>query len=300
MVIIIIASWLLLIYRIPKESMLMAEVQNSGHALALFTLAFTFSLYFDKFFASSSRRTVILSFCVCVVFSGLVEIVQSKIGRSASWSDFLMDLVGISAGALAFLSLKIKGMSQFILPFVALTLLLGCFISPFRWLYAEKVRDSVFPIIGDFETPAVNRYFKGSYSASLTVVDAPEEWLGNESKVARIDVRPGSWPGIQAFEMQDDWRDYSTLKFQVYNPQAESLRVVLRVNDTNHDNKHDDRFNRTYDLAPGEHEISVEIDDIIHTRSGRVLNQKRLQNLMVYMNKPTATYTLYFDNFRLE
>jgi hypothetical protein len=80
----------------------------------------------------------------------------------------------------------------------------------------------------------------------------------------------------------------------------EKLDLVVRIHDASHNNEHDDRFNQTFTLEPGEHVIKIPVGKIESTRSGRKLQLGKMRVIMLYLNRPKEEYTLYFDNFRLE
>jgi hypothetical protein len=84
-------------------------------------------------------------------------------------------------------------------------------------------------------------------------------------------------PGLQLFEPEPDWRGHSVLKIDLVNPGDRSLRLVVRVHDAMHDQRHEDRFNRAFTLAPGSRRVlEIPIDDIESAPRGRPLDLSRV------------------------
>lgn len=298
----LLAAWLLLFARLPSASVAARELQNSGHAVAFFVLGFFFILYLYKFvFRSSLIKSVFVAALILLLFSGATEFVQIFIERDASWSDLLNNALGIVCAALALTGFYTRRYIRWLCFFSVAIALLWNFRSPVYWYYAGLKRDAIFPVLGDFELAAAHRYFAGRYAAKYSIVESPADWKENATKVAKVIFPPQrAWPGLHLIEMPSDWSGYRTLRFEAFNPQASPLKIVVRVHDAHHNNEHGDRFNRTFKLAPGEQTIEVSVEDILNTRSGRVLDIKRIDGMMVYMFKPASIMTLYFDNFQLE
>src|SRR5690606_20793483 len=112
--------------------------------------------------------------------------------------------------------------------------------------------DAQFPLLGDFESVWTSRFFERRYHGKFTRTPAPESWLSNQSMVARVDFHPGSWPGLAAFDLRGNWGQYDNFVFEVFNPHQQILELTVRIHDTFHNHQHDDRFNITLKLEPGE------------------------------------------------
>ncbi len=294
--------WLLVNYHLSGKSQFQAALQDSGHALIFWCLALVLAVLFRKLRPSGNIKIVVVaSVLACVVTGAAVEIIQSTmVGRDSSWSDLFLDTIGAAAGGAVFLSFYAKRALRIIYLAGASALLTVSLSSPLLWLYAGYQRDRAFPLIADFENTWLNKFIDTEYSASYSIVPAPGDWKENSSNVVKVDFDTGPWPGLISRDVSDDWRNYNYFVFEVFNPQQQELQLVLRINDKHHNNRHADRFNRTYEIKPGHREIKVAIDDITRGPSTRKMDMEHVFGTMVYMLRPPRPYTLYFDNFRLE
>lgn len=293
--------WLLVNYHLPGKSQFQATLQDSGHALVFFCLSLVFAVLFRRLVPDVNRKKhAFTALFACILTGAVVEMVQSQVGRESSWSDLFLDTIGAAAGSAVFLSFYERRRLKIIYLTIAFVLLAMSLSSPLIWLYAGYQRDSAFPVIADFENTWLNKFIDARYSARYSIVPAPEAWGGNTSSVAKVDFDTGPWPGLISRDVSGDWRKYQYFVFEVFNPQQEELKLVLRINDKHHNNRHADRFNRTYDIKPGHREIKVAMDDIMLGPSTREMDMEHVFGTMVYMLRPSRPYTLYFDNFRLE
>lgn len=297
----VLTVWLLVNYHLPGKSQFQATLQDSGHALVFFCLSLVFAVLFGRLRPDGDKKThAFTALLACILTGAVVEIIQSQVGRESSWSDLLLDTIGAAAGSAVFLSFherrRLK-ITYLVLAFVLLAISLS---SPVIWLYAGYQRDSAFPVIADFENTWLNKFIDARYSATYSIVPAPEAWKENTTRVAKVNFDTGPWPGLISRDVSGDWRKYRYFVFEVFNPQEQELKLVLRINDKHHNNLHADRFNRTYDIKPGHREIKVAMDDIMRGPSTREMDMEHVFGTMVYMLRPSQPYTLYFDNFRLE
>ena len=293
--------WLLLEVELPGDTRAVYELQNAGHVL-IFSLI-TFSLIYALhryWFKTSLWPPIICALSFGLFFGGATEFIQPNFGRDSSWDDLYKDIQGSAAGLFFYIAFNFSNWKRYFFAVVASAIVIFGLSSPFAMFYAKQKRDAKFPMLGDFESAIESRYFEKSYSGVFTRVLAPKEWSSNHSTVARVEFHPGSWPGLQAFDLRGNWGKYQNLKFSVFNPQNENLNLVVRIHDASHNQEHSDRFNQTFAIKPGEHEISIPIEKIKTTRSGREMKMGKIRVLMLYMSKPEKEYVLYFDDFRLE
>lgn len=292
--------WVLFFYRLPGNNAYWGALQDSGHSLLFTLFSFLFSHCLRRIKRTLSlRNTFIISFVVCLLFGALVELIQSRIGRQASWSDFWLDTAGTLSGLLLFSAVSIRGRIRYALLLLAAIPLFISLFEPLTWKHAEIQRKKLFPSIANFDNFWLNKYVHSRYSGRLSFIKAPEEWEGNHSSVAKLDFRPGSWPGLYLVEVEKNWRGYQNFNFEVYNPSDQTLVLVLRIHDRLHNHKHSDRFNRTFHIAPGVHSYSVSLDDVEHAPKKRDMNMGMIHQVFFYMSRPKESHTLYFDNIAL-
>lgn len=292
--------WLLFIYRLPGDNAYWAALQNSGHALIFFVLSISFASLLSSIFDQSNFLKILLvCFILCAAFGGGVEILQSQYNRQASWPDFWLDIAGTTSGLLVYVAFVCGREKRILFLCLALVPLSISFYEPLKWKFAEVHREKRFPVLADFDDSWLNLYVEARYSGELLYVDAPSAWKEKKGKVAQLNFLPGSWPGMYLVEVERDWRRYSTLQFEIFNPSSKPATLVLRVHDSEHTHRHKDRFNRTFRVKPGSHRFAVDLADIESAPKSRKMNMYHVDQVFIYMARPKQPYTLYFDNIQL-
>lgn len=286
---------------LPGNSRVIYELQNSGHTLLLCLITFGFLYPAHRYwFPASLWRAVASAITLSLLFSGASEFIQPWFGRDSSWEDLYQDLLGILAGLLFYFAFISRVKKRYLNAALAWLVVLFGLSDPIIWFYAKELRDKKFPLLADFESGIGSRFYEARYGAVLARVPAPEAWQTNESTVAQVEFKSGTWPGINAFDLRGNWGAYQQLVLEIYNPHSEILEIVVRIHDEKHNGQHDDRFNQTFQLAAGLNELAIPVERIAKTRSGRNQRMNKVRVMMVYMSRPQRDYTLYFDNFRLE
>ena len=97
----------------------------------------------------------------------------------------------------------------------------------------------------------------------------------------------------------EDWSAYDFLKADIYNPSAETIKLVLIIKDTK-GNSYADRFDAEYQIVPGHNVLAVNLNDLSRNRGqGRLDTQKIMQYVFAMVNSGQDA-VLYFDHIRLE
>lgn len=302
LVTLLISCWLLLSYRLPGNTHFWQSLQNSGHAILFFAVAFVFSslLTLTRY---KTRPYFIATgvFVVCLVFGGLVEVIQGFIGREPSWGDMWLDAQGTAAGIAVFGVIFTRSFSRIVASVLAAALLFNSLSLPIRWLIAEQQRDEHFPVIADFENRWLTMFVDGRSRAKASVVSTPPAWSNNLSaRVLQVKFDKGRWPSVVFFELVPNWSNYDALVFDAYNPHDTAVALSLRITDENYSHKYSDRFNTQVEITPGHNRIEIPFSQIEQLRSGRVMDLTKIDELIVFTGKQKSTVTLYLDHFRLE
>ena len=92
----------------------------------------------------------------------------------------------------------------------------------------------------------------------------------------------------------------STFNFSidVYNPQEETLRLTIRIDD-HKSNNYETRFNKRYSLIHGSNRIVIPLQAIKTNPKSRDLNLNKIERLLLFLSNPKTPFILYFDNIRL-
>ena len=72
------------------------------------------------------------------------------------------------------------------------------------------------------------------------------------------------------------------LRFAVVNLESTVLDVVVRIDDAEHNQRFEDRFNRTFALAAGINEIEIPLADVLRAPHGRKFDLGRVAALLFF------------------
>lgn len=292
-------TWLLFSYRLPGNTEFWLTLHESGHGLIFLLLSLSLCVLFHLFIFENSNRLLLATVFICIAFGGAVELVQSKVGRSASWSDFWLDLLGVCAGVSLYLSWLLRGAWRWVFLCLAVLLIGVDLYDPYKVLKAGRLRAVAFPVIADFDNPALNFFVHAGNTGKVSFVAAPDEWPENATQVAKLEQFPGAWPGLNITEVFPDWRNYQVLEFDIFNPQPESARFTLRVHDAHHDYQYSDRYNKTLKITQGLHHFEIPLEKIKQGPKHRANDMANIRGLMIYSYKLDKKRTLYVDNIQL-
>ena len=254
---------------LPAQPIILAVLNDTAHAPVFALLA----LVLLRLLGSLTRWTLparlAAAFVLTVAIGGAVEWLQSLIGRDAEWSDLAMDALGAASAvgaALAFAGRRWLGGAVFGIAAVSALWPLGVACCA----YLERQRQ--FPTVLDFDS-RLDWYFLQSRGVAV------ESGAG----CTAFRITGGSWPGITHVEPQPDWRGHKTLLVDVATLGRDSLRLTLRVHDAAHDDRAEDRFNRSFVLAPNARErISIPLAAIAAAPSGRELDLAQVAGLILF------------------
>jgi VanZ family protein len=188
-----------------------------------------------------------------VAFGGLTELAQIPVGRDASWFDVRSDLLG-AAAFLALFSVvdpRTRSRAHRVLASVAGIGLLVFHALPVALAALAYERRAVaFPVLADF-TRHLDLFFVEPQRARIEHRPMAAPWAASPGEsTLQVDFGSGPWPGLNFLEPAPDWRSYAALALDLTNPADVPLTLVLRVHDVRHDNRREDRFNRTFQVPP--------------------------------------------------
>jgi len=185
-------------------------------------------------------REYLVAFAVSLAAGGLIELMQSALGRDASLNDLLRDALGTLTAIALFAAIdpSLRGLAAgravrragIALGAAGTVLIL---VPPVTTLWAYAGRDRNFPLLVDFSSP-VSTYFMATYSnVSIERQRIPADLAGNADRAiglrARVSIRE-RW-AIALWEPSPDWRRYKWLAIDVANPTADTLILGVRIRD---------------------------------------------------------------------
>jgi len=177
---------------------------------------------------------------------------------------------------------------------LALVTALSCvayYVTPLvRMSVAYVHRNGQFPVLADFRSPIEAFWTVGYGTNRVLKGDALEvEFVG------------GPWPGVSLHEPVSDWSAYRTLLIDVENPDTLKLELTVRINDHGHWQIYSDRFNRHYELGPGERRtLRIDLRDIERAPKSRLMNMRQISNIALFRATPGSARRMRIYTLRLE
>ena len=225
----------------------------------------------------------------------------------------LWDLMRDFGGALSFLCLYLlrddrlalqtgerTGKMRVMASLVALVIISAGIAPPVLWAAAYWHRNSAFPMICEFESQWESPFLT-TKEAELGVVTPPVGWPdppGNH--VAKVTFKSAAYSEITVMETCPDWRGFDRFSFDAYSRLDSAVFLTLRIEDTHHNDRHDDRFNRRIRISPGLNEVAIALSDIKDGPKVRKMDMAVIRIFSLFAHQPPEPFTLYFDNFRLQ
>jgi len=246
----------------------------------------------------TSLKNYILAGAIAIVLSLFTEIFQQFVpGRSFEIRDIVSNLVGSTVLLLIFYQYKrhMQRGSRLAIFGVACLMLLCAGIPVFTSFMEELRAKRDFPLIASFETRwEMKRWIsEGSFDRSTL-----HTTHGNRSLL--VNLAPGLYPGASFINPHFTWQDYYSLRFDAFLQGDRPLALTVRINDLEHNEEYEDRYNRTFTLRPGPNQVIISLSEVEHAPKGRLMDMEHISVLCLFSYKLHEQRTVYFDNFRLE
>jgi VanZ family protein len=227
------------------------------------------------------------------------ELLQSMIGRSASWQDLANDLLG-SLLALVFSPVFHARISRWLIwliraPLLALVLWM---VSPFvKASIDDLVAWQQMPLLSGFETPLEQGRWAGNSSRRL---DHQHVFSGSAS--LRVELNTTRYSGVSLKHFPADWSPYRQLRFRVFNPEADRFQFYFRIHDRQHEkngNRYSDRYNTSLVAQPGWTELEIPLAKVAQAPRGRDMDLSKIAGMILFVGKLDQPRTIYIDEVEL-
>ena len=295
---------LLLTVRLPADNPFWVSLQNSGHSIVFALLLAAFFFLFNGPNKLRSGKTLVAACGASLAAAAGSEFAQQFLeGRSATVSDFYIDLTGIIAGALVCLALfsNAPRMTKRILGATGVALALVPFYQPMAWAAAYKVRDTNVPLLLGFDSRWEGKFYFTNDS-EFERSHPPAEWKEKRGSdyVGRITYHAGRWPTFKFQNIYPDWRDYNNVSFDLFNAENERVRMTFRVDDKHHNYTEEDRLDYRFWAPPGHSRIEIPLEMIRHAPKSRETDLSQIKDVMWSANRIERPIRIYLDNVRLD
>ncbi len=231
-----------------------------------------------------------------MILGGLIELVQTLVGRTALIEDFALDLagIGLAAGLVIWKGHKMRAGLGLM---VALVMVLSAqlYFLPGLILGSYHAQQN-FPLISDFEGMHEKWLWKETCQARYDFVKT------EDGTVLQLESGPPSrWPGIQMRHFPHDWTGYSTLKLDVRHitPGREKVPFSVRLDD--YQSRKDQTWvSNSFKATPEWTTYNVPVIDRKVLHGDRLLNLQDLSYLLVFLSDKNDSTIIEIDNIRLE
>lgn len=290
---------------IDASTLFLVNLKDSGHGLVFFISTYLLSnaLAVLPMLRRRYLHICILSLLISLLIGAAIELVQPYVGRQASWRDFWYDGIGSVAACLFFWARTGLNKQSVGLYLLASTLLLSIASQPTYYGWIEAQQRQQVPKLLNFEQGWQLNFIDAIFGGRISIEQAPKPWLENNSKVLRLTMKEGRYPGFNFRHPPSDWQAYSRLEFDIYSPAQEAFELGFRIHDKQHyqspNTPYHDRFNRRLTIAPGLNKVSIELTEVAKAPRERAMNMGAIDDVILYTVSPKQARTIYLDNMRL-
>ena len=248
------------------------------------------------------HRTLMLylaAFLVTVALGAATEILQMFTHRDPAVRDVLRDALGaataLAAWAAAAEPALAVGMAKGTRRAALAVALLGAgtMSAPMMsGLLAYAHRDRAFPVLAEFDS-WLDEYFLGSLDNPSTDADPagprrvmqPARFASTQGEHAlSVPLRAAQWTGVTLDEPYPDWRGRTVLLVDLTNPSPTAIDLTLRIHDRGHNQRYEDRFNRTLPLPAAARTVfRVPVGDIEAAPRGRRMDLQHIAGIVIFL-----------------
>lgn len=207
-----------------------------------------------------------------VVFSGLAELLQPQVGRSAEWMDWFYGAAGAACICASW-----NG------DWLARTRWAGvgilCLVPP-AWegaLFLTEMR--AFPVLAEPGSVWTERGWTENGVRMISV-------SGEGFRVEADPVSAGegtAYPGVFRSTACSDWRGAESLRASLFWPATNQVFFALRVDDRAGNAPYADRFQLEFAVTQGWNSVRVPVEDLRRTSGGRPMDLSSIRHWGVFL-----------------
>lgn len=272
---------------------------NAGHIPFFYLWAYLFLHWQQPYFDRSPLLFSLLILILAFITGLSIEYLQALIGRQFSWQDLALDITGaaLAIGQQWYLAKKMPPSWRKIIATVGLVIIAVVCTPLITTIADEASAYRQFPVLADFSTPFEIDRFSGNSHFSLA-----SDKHKPDNKLLSVTFNTNKYSQLSLHYFNGDWRQFEQLRFDVFNPKEEALKLVCRIHDDQHHKNSfafNDRFNKSYQLKEGWHQINILLEDVKAAPAGRQMNLARIKNISCFTIALKKPRRVFFDNFRL-
>ncbi|MDA3834212.1 MAG: hypothetical protein PF495_12545, partial [Spirochaetales bacterium] len=171
---------------------------------------------------------------------------------------------------------------------------------PLTYLSAAYMqRKAAFPVVFDLSSNWLRPFLRLN-NAVIKPHEDNEIRVDGESRLSRIDLKSGAYPGVSILETTPDWSAYKTLRIVVHSKLSQPFELVLRIHDDQHDYAYTDRFNKAMTINKGTNYFYIPLEDIKNSPANREMNMMQIREMTFFSAQYFDELYFYLGAVRLE
>lgn len=166
-----------------------------------------------------------------------------------------------------------------------------------RSLIDEAISRHQFPLLSGFETPFEIERWEGGDRLSVEPVSPI-----STDRLLKLTLTTDEYSGTELKYFDGNWANARQLKVNFYNPGTTPLPITCRIHDLQHSDgneEYEDRFNRGLFLTPGWNPVEIDLDEVKHSPSDRVMDMSRIRSVIFFAVSLPESRIVYLDDVRL-
>ncbi|MBC7964291.1 MAG: hypothetical protein H7Z17_00070 [Fuerstia sp.] len=238
---------------------------------------------------------------VLLVVGVACEVLQGFVGRSPSVSDVMANGCGLVAGLFwCFGRRQTARLRRIGLSMIAGGLLLTASLSSILELYDCWLQHRDFPLLASFERSRELH----TWHAQNATIEPSAEWQTDGSASLEVRGLAGkNYSGANFLWPIADWRGFTALELDVFNPGGNPLTLKITISDNLHaatGYESTDRFATSVELPPQQDvHIRIELKDVENSPATRQMDLSQINSLNLFIGRPKSDFVFMLDNVRL-
>ena len=293
--------------QLPGNTLFWQSLQNSGHSIVFAGLAVVTMYSVMRLRNTTLTLGALLAGSSLFAVGLIIEMSQQAIGRGASLQDLVFNFAGIVCGlsayavGQAFLHKKAHKPATWLVAIVGVAAIAWSLKLPMTFFVTSLQRPSL-PTLTNFENPGAYLYVGGA--GSTHQVAQHSEWEQNRSQSVKVTFETGRWPNVSFKEPLEDWSNYSSITFTVFNPSDKAISMRIRIDDRSLGDLNDDHTTVSQNAPAGVSIVRLDFelfkDDAQNRNRPGLATFEKIRQFMVFLPAVESSTTLYFDDFFLE
>lgn len=249
-----------------------------------------------------SKRQLATLLLISLIAGAAIEFVQTFFSRTAQLDDIGYNLFGTLLAYLFWGSCNSKTVWLFTARVCAFLLFIYLMIPALQTIKDEYALRSDFPIIAKFDSSSELTRWKSDFPISLLSGSELENSAFSNSSFMKVTYSGEESSRVVLRFFAGDWKGYQQLKFSLFNPNLQTVKIKLLITDQVYDRSQpdsEDRFEKWLMVEPGLNEFVIDLAEIKDAPNEREMDLGRVVGVDFYMYEQSEPVNLYFNKIEL-